>query len=424
MVLKVPFEKPKTYWGFPVAKRDPLEPGVSEGAENGRRLKKRGVALLMAMFITAIMILFASDLIVTSQVNLELGVANRDNLKAEYMAKSGFTLALFLVSIDWAIDLFLASPQSPMKTPPTDGMGDIWGLLNGMPIGGETADLVGAMQDEFKLNALMDEKIISQLKLFDGVFTINVTDESKKINVNNCAQNRCSEVMIMLEALFSCPVEKAYLAARKTTPREIVYKLKDWIDRDDKASPESGITDESELYESREFPYKTKNAPLDSIEELRMIDGWDEDMHKIFSKYITAFPLQTANTDKLKININTADRSLLACLFPDSKANCGEKFALAMNTRDTDKEALGSGGDVSSILKDLLCYSKEGVDTSPDSGEDKTKWFSQTSNVYRIEAKGAVGKQEKTLEAVIERMMPDPAEKTELAYRILYWRLI
>ena len=376
----------------------------------------------MAMFITAVMILFAADLIVTSQVNLELGVANRDNVKAEYMAKSAMTLSVFLLSIDYAVDAYMLTQ---MKTPATDGLGDVWSLLNGMPIGGETADMIGVIQKDFKLNTVMDEKVIDQLKLFDGVFTLNVTDETRKINVNYCAKGFCNEILIMLEALFSCPVEKQYLANKKLNPKEMAYKIKDWVDSDNKASAESGVTDENEPYQAQEVPYKAKNAPFDSIDELRMVDGWDEDMHTIFSKYLTVFPIKNKDADKAKLNINTIDRSLLACLFPDSKVNCGEKFAIAMKTRDTDKEALTAGGDINTLLQDLLCYTKEAGGTpGQEAPEDKTKWFDQQSNVFRIEAKGSVGKQEKTLEAVIERVMPDPAEKIDSSYKILYWHLI
>lgn len=421
MELKhIKFKWPQTYWGFPVAKDVGSDEGVI--SQRVRKWKKRGVALLMAMFITAVMILFASDLIVTSQVNLELGVANRDNVKAEYMAKSALSLSIFLLSIDYAIDAYMLTQ---MKTPATDGLGDVWSMLNGMPIGGETADMIGAIQEDFKLNAVMDEKVIDQLKLFDGVFSLNVTDESRKINVNYCAKGFCNEVLLMLEALFSCPVEKQYLASKKINPKELAYKIKDYVDFDSKASAESGVTDENEPYQEREVPYKAKNAPFDSLDELRMVDGWDEDMNTIFSKYLTVFPIKSKEADRVKLNINTIDRSLLVCLFPDSKANCGEKFAIAMKNRDTEKESLTSGGDINTLLQDLMCYKKEpGGTPGQEAPEDKTKWFDQQSNVFRVEAKGTVGKQEKTLEAVIERMMPDPAEKIETSYKILYWRLI
>ena len=79
---------------------------------------------------------------------------------------SGLNAALLLVSADFAYDLFQAQ-QTP-KMGLSDGLGDWWALLNGLPIGGETMEMVGQFQEEFKLNAVMASGVLDQLKLFDG----------------------------------------------------------------------------------------------------------------------------------------------------------------------------------------------------------------------------------------------------------------
>lgn len=409
------FKLPRLHFGFPIAAND-------DSSEPSRE-KRRGVALIVAIVIIAIMVVLASDLIVSSQVNLEIGVSHRDNLKAEYMAKSGANLAVFLLTIDWAVDLFLASDQSPMKMAPSDSLGDIWNVMNGIPIGGDSAMLVAAMQDQFKLNKVLDENILNQLKLFDGNFVLNVTDETSKINVNYCGRGRCVDVMLMLEGLFSCPAEKSFMEAKKVNPKELAYKIKDWIHFETKASPESGVSDKNEPYRDKQPPYKPKSAPIDSIDELRMVDGMDDEIFTVFSPYITAFPIQAADTDKAKININTAARELLGCLIPESRSACGQKFALAMKTRNEDKGSLTEGADVASVLQDLLCYNKGGPQQGQEASDDKTKWFSQSSNVFRVSIKGTVGNQEKTVDMIIERSIPDTKEKIDQSYRILFWKM-
>ena len=59
---------------------------------------KEGVAFLIAVMMTAMMMIFMSDLMLNSTVAVRMAVSQRDNLKAEYMAKSGFNLALMLIT--------------------------------------------------------------------------------------------------------------------------------------------------------------------------------------------------------------------------------------------------------------------------------------------------------------------------------------
>ena len=143
MVLKRP---PQTCWGFPVAEHE---------ASPTPRQRRRGVAIIVAVMIISLMMVFTADMIVSSQVNLELATAARDNIVAEYLSKSGYNLALFLLSIDFGIDLF---KQSQMKTPPQDGLGDIWAMVNDIPIGAETVEMLASMQEMFNLSAISRQR--------------------------------------------------------------------------------------------------------------------------------------------------------------------------------------------------------------------------------------------------------------------------
>lgn len=432
---------PETLYGFPVEARgdrmpsspEPVSPcdksaglGLDAGGEGWReRQGSRGIALIIAIMIISVMMLFTSDLILSSQVNLTLATQVRDNLKAEYMAKSALNVATLLISSDFAYDLFQAQ-TNPKAAGLSDGLGDIWGAMNGFPIGGESMEMLGQFQEQFGLNAVMDSQILDSLKLFDGQFTLDVSDETTKINVNDCYNGRCGESMLMLEALFACPAEKQFLEQKHLDGKQLAYRIKDFIDKDSRAEEASGFNDENDPYSRRKIKQSAKNAPLDSINELRMIEGWDEDVHAVFSPYITAYPFQQGSTDrKFQININTASRALLQCLFPNSaKGDCAEKTALAFKKRNEDQSNFGEpGAKIEQILQDTLCYTSE----AGSSGEanNKTNWFTQSTNVFRVEADGTVGGATKHLSAVVERMMPDEKKKDEkTTYRILYWKVI
>ena len=44
--------------------------------------------------------------------------------------------------------------------------------------------------------------------------------------------------------------------------------------------------------------------------------------------------------------------------------------------------------------------------------------------MFNVNVKGEVNGSEKTLNAVIERVMPDPKKNEKLAYKVLYWKVM
>src|SRR5690606_10272926 len=125
-------------------------------------------------------------------------------------------------------------------------------------------EMIDMFSESMGLSKVMDGGVISTLKEFDGSFVVNVTDESQKINVNYCHSGRCNETLLMLEALFSCPAEKVFIENKKINPKELAYKIKDWVDDNNRAESESGVSDEADPYLKREPKVRPKNAPFDS----------------------------------------------------------------------------------------------------------------------------------------------------------------
>ena len=410
MVLK---RTPQTYWGFPVAEAE---------AMLAPRQRRRGVAIIVAVMIISLMMVFTADMIVSSQVNLELVTAARDNIVAEYLSKSGYNLALFLLSIDYGIDLF---KQAQMKTPPQDGLGDIWAMVNDIPIGAETVEMLASMQEMFNLNAISDSDVMTQLQLFQGEFTLKVSDEAAKINVNYCAAGgattQCKQMRTMLTALFNCPIEKSYLDSKNVNSEALVAKIKDWVDRDNRADPKSGLSDESDPYQRLNPPYKTKNSQFDTLAELKLIDAWDDDLHAVFSPYLTVYPFKKTGSDvsdRARININTVSRELLACLVPESRTQCGETFDLVVAKARANKAPLGE--NIQQVMRDVLCLPK----TIGGKGAiNKADWFAESSPVYKIEVKGRAGFQEKNLQAVIKRGMVKEKKREPSSYQLLFWKM-
>ncbi|MCX6128386.1 MAG: type II secretion system protein GspK [Proteobacteria bacterium] len=403
------FSRPHMIWGFPVG-----EPRSDSESDLGN---KRGIAMIVVMFMITLMALFSADMIVTSAVDAQLAAGNRDNIKAEYIAKSGANLASFLLMADLAFDLGQAEAMGANASV-TDGPGDFWSMMNDFPIGADTLEMVSQMQETFDLSKVNDSAVMDQLKLFDGHFTFNISDESSKINVNYLSDNAGSVYQTMLKALMSCPAEKDYLERKKLNPAEIVALMKDWVDLNDRPTEETGRSSEDDPYTDRVPKVKAKNAPFDSLEELRMIPGWDADVHTIFSPFLTVFPLPVATqgTQKMPINFNSASREFLGCLFPKANTDCAEKSI--GHFRDLEKNGPATSSEqIQEQLKSSFCAE----------GDEIAKKFSYRSDLYRIRVKAEVYGQTKSLEIVMQRKLPDNDDiklQFKAAYRFLYWKML
>ena len=385
----------------------------AKDGEDKASARSKGVAMLIALLVTAMVMLFLTELKISSTVSNRISLGNHLNVKGEYIAKSGANLGVFLLSADLAIELTAFELSPDARFPP------IWNVINGLPIGGETLELVSQMQESFDLSTISDSKVLDQLKDFDGSFALNVEDETAKINVNFCGIGNGIKCMTMLEALFSCPAEREFLERKKIEAKDLITLIRDYVDENDRPDPKAIYSSESDPYEENnlggEFP---KNAGFDSVDELRYIPGWDNEIHQIFAPYLTVFPIPdpSIKQSKLVINYNSAGREMLGCLLPKSNEECSEQSALYHNQRQDLPPVSNTGG----IKDELIRY-------HCSSDEALSKQFTYRSDVFRINVDAQVEDQTRKLSIVVKRGLPDEFDKKEDfkgAYKYLYWKIL
>ena len=394
---------PKTMAFFPVAPEEAKHPELKN---------MRGVAMIIAIMIISIMMMFAADFIVSSTVDLTMASSERDNVRAEYVAKSGANWALWLNLFDYGIDAQFSSSPDPMMKQAKSTIGPLWDKLGDVFPFDTPMDLsnAGAFAKAFGLNKVLDSTVIDLLQSLGGELGVGVTDEGGKINMNMCFQNRssCKTVAMELDALLNCTsIEQDYMRQNNIKTTELVAKIQDWIDQDQTAEPASGVTSEDDVYQKRVPPHKAKNSPLDTVDELRLVDGWTEEIHNYFSPYITAYPF-VYNQDKekngFKININTANQDVIRCFFSRELSNpdINDKFVKKYkDLMETNGQIASDENGVSGVIKDLVGYQGDAADKGKEG--DKSTWFTTTSRAYVIRAKGVVGNQTKVFEMAIER---------------------
>ena len=136
----------------------------------------------------------------------------------------------------------------------------------------------------------------------DGSVSGKLLDESGKFNLNNLVKADGNQVDDSARRWF----EK--LLQRVGLPAELSQAVIDWQDTNDEVTGAMGA--ESSYYQGLDPAYLTPNTKFHSIEELKLVRGFEGKNYDLIKHYVTALPEQT------KVNMNTAPALLLASIDP------------------------------------------------------------------------------------------------------------
>lgn len=134
----------------------------------------------------------------------------------------------------------------------------------------------------------------------DGYVSGQLSDESGKFNINSLL-NSDGKPNPVTQEYFS------KLLARVGLPADAVQSVIDWQDPDDETNGSMGA--ESSYYQGLAKPYMAANRKFASVEELKLVRGFEGKNFDLIQIYISALP--DINT---KININTAPAMVLAAI--------------------------------------------------------------------------------------------------------------
>ena len=145
------------------------------------------------------------------------------------------------------------------------------------------------------------EQLAKLLNIEDENGTIKVTaeEESGKLNIN---------AIVNLNGIYRGVTVQLFKKLGLSS--DLLDAVTDWIDNGD--DPESGGA-ETPYYQTLKPPYAAKNGNLDTLEELRLVKGFDAKTLDQLRPYITVYN-DIPNSPTTPININTAPKELLASL--------------------------------------------------------------------------------------------------------------
>lgn len=244
--------------------------------------RQRGIALIMALLVTAIATIAATAMMTRQQ----LDIRRNGNI---YAADQAW---LFTEGLEnWAVQIM----QQDLNDNQTDHLGEDWATVL-PPIGVEGGVVSGAISDlqgRYNLNNLVDN---------DGVAVQAEIDRLKRLfDVLDLDSSR-------------------------------VQAIVDWIDKDEQTTFPDGAEDN--VYLGREVAYRTANRRMSSPSELLLVEGVSFEDYQTLRPYVCALPEATP------INVNTAPAVVLQALVPGLAAADAEQ--LVRERQDEPFDSLAS----------------------------------------------------------------------------------
>jgi len=323
--------------------------GVRARAAQGQR----GVALLMVLAAVAMLYVLAEQSRDDVEVYSLSAFAARDQLIAEYQAKSAVNLARVVLhaepTIRRAITPILAPIMAIMgrglSAPPQIPIWEQADLLLGPFRGGGEGAQLGEL-------AGVDFSTAQNLGGLTGLDSLRIVDEDAKINVNTLVRSSVAAIFTarQFQGLTASPELNPFFEQRdpdgQFTDRATFFtSLVDYIDFDENAFDANLLNanatqsttgpEDPTFYAALRPPYRRRNAPLDSVDELRMVRGLgDDDLWARIIDPDPGNPLRRTVTvwGQGGLNVNTANaQTLLAliCAFAVNAPQCQDPVQAA-----------------------------------------------------------------------------------------------
>lgn len=235
--------------------------------------EEKGVVLITVIIVIAILTTLVVDFVYSTHIDYEISTNTVRDIRSKYIARSGINVVKAVMVNN---DLEELSGQIALAANISTGSSDgNWTLsVSSFPVG-------------------------------DGFVSITVQDERSKINMNSLVNQSSNQVdfqvLTQLTELFR------YLGVESGKADIFISSLINWLDSEVENSKNDqdprGAT--ASYYSSLGTPYRIKDGPLDSLDEIKLIQGMDQEFFNMVSRYLTIYP------DNKLINFSTASKPVI-----------------------------------------------------------------------------------------------------------------
>ena len=391
-----------------------------------RRGRRSGIALLVAMSTVLILTVVVTELSYTARVRYLIAAHEKERVQAYWISQTGINIYKLILSANKQLESS-AGGMAGMAGNFGVNIGDaLWqwipvintGLMRMLfATGGDLDDMSEEAMDEFKTSGKVSDEIEEASREesrfsdknfldFDGDFMAEVTDEDSKLNLSllGNTQGTVQESAIgqQLFGLMAGEENDTWFRERNIERWDIIANLKDWVDADSMGSGRAGGQEDS-LYNNLDSPYLAKNAPFDTFDEIRLVEGWQDDVMDRFGQQLT---IHGAG----KVNINTAPDEVIVALIKAYVVPSpidAECFRLVEQIREYMWFASFKDG------KDFARYLTNQGYTVNDQLDDQ---IGDSSKTFRVVSTGLVGDTAVSTTAIIDY-------NQSTAGKVTYWRV-
>ncbi len=372
--------------------------------------RPRGVALLLVVVMTAVMLPIVTDMNYEARTEFDLAMNYKKKAESQILAQSGLTFAAIVFDLQKQIEGLLKS--SALKELGLQSF-EIWDIVpfdtsilrafSGSDTFADTGSILSAEEDapvtgteEGASAPMVDEG--DPLFDFPGDFKLEFENEDTKININLLDSAAKEAVARTLWGLVE-PQVYDFLFLENTSRREFVTReelianIADWVDGDDERYLIGG--DERSMYEEFSPRYEVKNARFDTIDELRMVYGVDEVVFRLLSPFVTVY-------SSGRININKAHPIILESII---RSYAKDKNQSMFYNEDIMREFMGKvlarrARDGFYKVDDFIAaVREEGVELEPAVASQ----LSAEGSFYRIRVRGIRDGIESYIEVVSDK---------------------
>ncbi len=282
-----------------------LRPQTSDLRPPPLRRTSRGVALIVVLTGITILAAFSSEFVYRSRVDIRTATNLEKEVQAYFHARSAMEIVRLVVTSQKFVDIATGGMPAAKSI-------ELWRFAC------KFAEVFNTASLNFLGIQLMNLKGTDGIGVDKGGFTCDITPEDARVNVNVLSATDRKAMFSKLYPLLRGQVDTNVKAGdndRKAA--ELVLNIMDWVDPDDDRTDidstgqfvSGGGGGENSTY-SR-YGYKARNAKMDSVDELRLVEGMTDDLFCKFGKNFTVY-----NTDK--VNVNEADLLLIKSIVCDN----------------------------------------------------------------------------------------------------------
>jgi general secretion pathway protein K len=301
-------------------------------ARRPARARERGVALLATLLAVALLTVIVVELTDATLVHTHLTRNAGNAMAAQLLARSAETAGEALVTNDTTNDPDVTCPDDEWATP-----------IVGLPVG-------------------------------PGVVALEISDEGGKLDLNSVATERYRAAAAELfETLGLEP--------------ELVDRVAAWIRP---ATSDPMATDQASDYCALPMPCEPRQGALNSLEELLLIEGFDESTLRRLRPFVTVVKRDgsgSAATRAEKVNLNTAREELLVALGCQTGAAASRPPCSSTMTEE----------DLTAWRAEVQAWLTDSCDGVP------RDTFVTSSKLFAIRAVGTVGDLSQTLRVLVRR---------------------